>query len=336
MSNGNQGTSHIPECLLAFRQTAPGPDCPDRERLEWLAAGLVEAGEAQELLDHAATCDCCGGRLREAVQDLGKPLTREELALAAASRMADPRRRRAFARRLAGTRRRGLWDWLRRPSPLWLAPAGALATLLAVSGAFLMQGFNSLAAARRLTNRACAASRVMPLRFAAVDYAAVTTERGGEASHLSQPAVLFEAEARVKRGVDAHPNDPLWLDLEGRLDLLNGKEDAAIAELERAHALRPRDPYILSDLGAAHYQKAEKAGDDAQEYAAALAAFSKGLALKSNDPVLLFNKALTAEQMHAFGQAQAAWRAYLQADPRGRWAQEGRTHLESIRSKPGR
>lgn len=333
MSKGQNDTGGFLQLLRAPGRAEPGPECPEEERLRLLAVGLADPSESLELLAHAATCDCCGPVLREAVEDLTGPPTTEEVKVAAATRLARRRHRRALARQLAGPpRERVSLDWIRRPLTLWLAYSGALSILLAAFVPGLIQHFSSLAIAQRATNRAYLASRALPLRFAGVGYALVTVERSVETSRLGGPAELLDAEALVKHGVDAHPDDPQWLQLEGRLNLLEGNEDAAIAELERASSLRPGDAELLSDLGAAYYQKAGKT-DDPQFYAQAFESFSKGLERKASDQVLLFNKALGAQRIAAPHVEQEAWEAYLRVDSRSGWANEARRDLDKVKQK---
>jgi cytochrome c-type biogenesis protein CcmH/NrfG len=280
------------------------------------------------MLAHAATCDYCGPLLRETVQDLGVAPSSEEIELAAASRLANPRQRRAFARQLAGEPPRRRW-WPSIPKPVaWLAPAVALAGLAAF---FIQTQWNGVAVAERLTNQAYTARRTLAMRFPGAAYAPPQgVEMGGETSRLNQPPELYDAEAKIRRGLEAHPDDPHWLRLQAETDLLQNRVQAAIAGLQRAHALRPEDPYILSDLGIAYYQKAQN-GDDPY-YAQAFQVISEGLRLRPKDPVLLFNQALAAGYLHAFSVERDAWEAYLQVEPKGGWADEARRRLAAVRT----
>src|ERR1039458_8857918 len=142
-----------------------------------------------------------------------------------------------------------------RPGCLAVA-GGVLASLF-----FQMGWLGGVPGAQRLTCRAYAEHRESPMRLmACAAYTPMHTERGTESSRLIRPDLL-EAEARVARGAETHPNDPAWLRLQGRADLLGGKKEASIAKLEQARALRPKDPSILSDLGMAYFQKAERTHD---------------------------------------------------------------------------
>src|SRR5215469_13577599 len=98
MSNKIQLTNDpLLTSLSKAKNRHPRPDCPDEEQFRLLSVGLEEPSTTRQLLNHAAECDWCGTILREAVQDLAVPPTREETAFAALSSLANPRQRRAFA-----------------------------------------------------------------------------------------------------------------------------------------------------------------------------------------------------------------------------------------------
>lgn len=313
-----------------------GSQCPDEERLRLVVAGLAAESEARELLAHAATCVPCGTVLREAAEDFDSPPTEEELAVAANCRLASAENQRAFAERLAGSARA-------RPTPvpipapkpvlkwkLWGA-AAAMAAAIGAAGIFLWP-----ASPERLLARAYTEYRPMEMRLPGAAYGPVRTERRdrGELPILGS-ADLHEAEARILREVETHPDDPEWLHLQGRVHLLTEKPDEAIAVLERAHALQPKDAYILSDLGAAWFQKAQRAGKvgDLKSYSSAYEYLSQGARLKPADPALVFNRALAAEHIFAFNEARDGWDAYLRLDSKSPWAKEARTHLEEVKKK---
>jgi tetratricopeptide (TPR) repeat protein len=155
------------------------------------------------------------------------------------------------------------------------------------------------------------------------------SERGAGSSRLSQPPELMEAEARIARAIATHADDPEWLHLQGRADILEGKEEAAIAELERAHTLRPNDASVLDDLGIAYFQRAQKT--DPKFYRSAFEYLSQGVRLKPNDAALVFNRALAAEKIFAYTESRDAWEAYLKLDSTSGWATEARAHLDAVK-----
>ncbi|MGE5321803.1 MAG: hypothetical protein ACM3SW_03020, partial [Actinomycetota bacterium] len=78
-------------------------DCPEESVWLELAAGLVDGSRLSELTEHAARCDYCGMRLREAAEDATTQPTEEVEAVVASLGTAQPDRQRAVATSLAGT-----------------------------------------------------------------------------------------------------------------------------------------------------------------------------------------------------------------------------------------
>ncbi|MGA2590970.1 MAG: hypothetical protein ABSH32_13710 [Bryobacteraceae bacterium] len=314
---------------LAHRRPKKTRRCPDEDRLRLLLPGQVEPKEAEKLLTHAAECDWCGAVLREAAQDLAEPPTGEEEELAGKGRFADPGRRREFVERITGGGRTDPKPWLlilRRPA--WGLAAAAL--VVAGGGVSYQQWARGPARTERLLAQAYTERRQMEMRLPGAEWGRVRTQMGVESSSFNQPLELTDAISNIKRGIAGHPDDPNWLKLQGEADLLDGKEEAAIAELERAHALRPADASILLDLGTAIFQKAEKA-DDPQLRAQAFERFSEGWRLRPDDPALLFNRAVAAQKMYAYTEARDDWDAYLRVDSTSGWVQEARQHLDEVK-----
>jgi tetratricopeptide (TPR) repeat protein len=298
--------------------------------LRLLLPGQVEPKEAEELLTHAAECDWCGAVLREAAQDLAEPPTGDEEELAGKGRFADPGRRREFVERITGG---GRTDPKPSPPilrwwPAWGVAAAAL--VVAAGGVSYQQWARGPAHTERLLAQAYTERRQMEMRLPGAEWGRTQTQRSAESSSFNEPQALLDAKSNIKRGSDAHPDDPRWLKLQGEADLLDGNVDTAIAELERAHALRPADASILLDLGTALFQKAEKA-DDPQLRAQAFERFSEGVRLKPDDAALLFNRALAAQKMYAYTEARDDWDAYLRVDSRSGWAEEAHRYLDEVK-----
>lgn len=305
-----------------------GSQCPDEEPLRLVAAGLAGEAETDALLAHAATCVWCGRVLRETAEDLGAPPSEEELAIAAKSRLGDADNRSAFAGRLAESAAPVPMPRPALRSRRWGA-AVAMAAAISALGVFLWP-----ASPEQLLARAYTEYRSMEIRLPGAAYGPVRTVRKSGTLPILESPDLHEAEARILRGIAAHPDDPKWLHFEGRMHLLTGKPDEAIAELERAHALRPNDAYILSDLGAAWFQKAGQAADhagDLRSYSSAFEFFSQSARLKPDDPALVFNRALAAEHIFAYNVARDAWEAYVRLDATSAWAREARDHLDKVK-----
>lgn len=326
-TNGGDPIERLQAGALAHRRPQKKQDCPDEDRLRLLLPGQVEPEEAEKLIAHAAECDWCGTVLRETAQDVGGPPTEEEERLAGKSRLADPRRRRELAERIAGPK---------QPDPkkgfpiLRWWPAAGLAAAALVGGVSYHQWTRSPAHTAGLLAQAYTKQRPMEMRLPGAKWGRQRTQMGANLSSSHEPPELLDARSNISRAIEAHADDPRWLQLEGRADLIEGKEGAAIEELERARSLRPADATILADLGAAYYQKAAKA-DDPESYGLAYQRLSEGLRLTQDDPTLLFNKALAAEHIQTPTVAQEAWEAYLKLDSSSEFAGEARRHLGDVK-----
>lgn len=329
MANGDTADRDLREHLRADGKANKAPGCPEEDRLRFLAVGLVDPAEARDLMAHAAGCDWCGAVLRQAAQDLIEPPTGDEMESAQSSRLAKPGDRRRLAARLAPPSRSvpSPRPWVLR----WWPAAAALAAALVVGVVFKTQWTGGAAGAGRLLCRAYSDRREVEMRLSGCTvYGPMRSERGAGSSRLSQPPELMEAEARIARAIATHADDPEWLQLQGRADILEGREEAAIAELERAHTLRPNDASVLADLGTAYFQRAQKTADP-KLYASAFEYLSQGVRLKPNDAALVFNRALAAEKIFACTEARDAWEAYLRLDSTSGWATEARAHLDAVK-----
>jgi tetratricopeptide (TPR) repeat protein len=325
--SGGDPIGRLQAGALAHRRPQKTRGCPDEDRLRMLLPGQVEGEEADELLTHAAECDWCGTVLREAAQDLIEPPTREEEELAGKARLADPRRRRKFAERIV----KPAQD-VPRPFYLrWgLAWSLATATLVAVGGVSYQQWARGTAHTERLLAEAYTKQRPMEMRVLGAAWGGhERTERGAGSPNLNEPRALLDARSNISRGIEEHPDDPKWLQLRGRAYLLEGNQEAAIVDLERAHTLRPADASILLDWGTALFRKGE--GDDPEARAQAFERLKQGARLNPNDPVLLFNLALAAQSLPVPNEARDDWEAYLRIDSKGGWADEARRHLDEVK-----
>ncbi|HTT60411.1 MAG TPA: tetratricopeptide repeat protein [Bryobacteraceae bacterium] len=329
MKLGDRGEDPIERLragALVHRRPQKTRNCPEEDRLRMLLPGQVEPEEAGRLLDHAAECDWCGTVLREAAQDLTGPPTDEEEELAAKARLSDPGRRRELAGRIVrGKKTAQPWSFI-----LQWWPAAGLATAALVGGVAYQQWTLGVAHTAGLLASAYTKQRTLEMRLPGAKWGPVRTQLGTETSSFNEPRDLIDARSNISRGMDAHPDDPRWLQLAGQADLQEGKEEAAIEELERARSLRPADATILVDLGAAYYQKAAKT-DDPESYSKAYERLSEGVRLKPGDPALVFDQALAAEHIQTPGVAQKAWETYLKLDSGSGFAAEARAHLDSVK-----
>jgi CHAT domain-containing protein/cytochrome c-type biogenesis protein CcmH/NrfG len=304
---------------------------------EWVkaAAGLLEETEAKERMHHAAQCGQCGPLLKAATRSLSDETSPDEEAVLARLRSARPE----WQSQMAGTLRtmerppvsaravtlRAMFRLLR---PVYLVPGFAVLILLC----WLAARFWLPVSSEQLLAQAYTQHRTLEARIPGAEYAPLRVERGSGASNLNKPPSLLEAEAIIAKNLQKDPNDPKWLQARARADLLDGNYDSAIKSLDRALERHPDSPQLLSDLGAAYFERGET-GDRAIDDGRAIEYLSKALSVSPDDPVALFNRALAYERMFLYAQATTDWEHYLRVDPKGAWSDDVRKRLEAIRDK---
>ncbi len=123
------------------------------------------------------------------------------------------------------------------------AGAGLAASLVV---AVALVGWQRMAnTPERLLAEAYGHSRIFELRMPGADFARVTPQahlRGSETGRES--ALLLDARSRIERHLENSPDDPHWLQLEARADVMEEKFDPAIDILDRLVAAGPvnREP----------------------------------------------------------------------------------------------
>jgi tetratricopeptide (TPR) repeat protein len=280
------------------------------------------------LLSHAADCPSCAERLRLLVAGASP----EEEAEAAALSSAGVDWQRNLAARLARTSHRSEGRELgwARPFYLW-AGAGLAASLLLAIG---LTGWWRIAnTPERLLAEAYTQSRIFDLRLPGAGFAEVKPAmhlRGGAAGRES--ARLLDARARIKRHLESAPEDPYWLQLEARSDVLEERFDPAIGILDRLLAAGPVTPSLLLDDAAAYFQRGVATGSE-NDRATALEYLSHADELAPGAPVVLFNEAVVMEDRGQVMSAVETWNRYLRFERDPRWLAEGRRRLEALEQK---
>ncbi len=185
----------------------------------------------------------------------------------------------------------------------WPRAAFTVATLVTLSVLFWM-GTRATrpSTAEQLLAQAYTEHRTLELRMSGAKFGPKQNERGGEGSRLDKPPSLLKAEALIGENLGKSPNDPEWLRAKARADLLDGNYSSAAETLKRALETRPDSPDLLVDLGSAYYMQAEASGRTLG-YCEAIEAFGRALIRNPNDPVAVFNRALSSEQLYLYTQA---------------------------------
>lgn len=311
------------------------PECPPDEVWAQIAVGLATQPAAEGLLSHAAHCGHCGARLREATEDLAGDLKPEEQKLVASLASAQPAGRTRLAEKLSKASRPPARTIPMSNRPVrtevrmrW-AYASAAAVLLGVAG-WMLFAWQLAHSPGQLLASAYSEMRTLEPRIPQAQFGPMRLERGGPGgSRMNTPAALSEAEARISRGLNSNPDDPLWLALKARADLLDWNYESAIRSANRALEQSPDSVAALIDLATAHFERAEKE-QRPLDYGTAVEFLGKALAKSPNEAVALFNRAIAYEKLSAYHEALADWEHYLTLDPKGGWADEARRRRDAV------
>ena len=323
--------------ILRMRVPNPSPPTPqcvgDIERLE-AAAGLLPEAKTKELMKHAAQCGHCGPLLKKVAEALVDEATPSEEALLASLQSTRPEWRKNMVATLRdsvgqGQQKRPWW----RAMLAWPTPAYAFAGIAAIAiVAWISVLRLHTPSAEQLLAQAYSEHRTLEVRIPGAKYAPVHEQRGIGQSDFDKPQSLLKAKDLIGEELSKTPNDPRWLQAGARAELLDGNYEAAIKSLQQALKVQPDSPSLLADLGSAYFVRAEFANRPI-DYGNALEALGKVLTQTPDDPVALYNQALTCEKMFLYSQAIDDWEHYLKIDPAGAWADEARERLRIIKER---
>jgi tetratricopeptide (TPR) repeat protein len=352
------------EALLQFLATGPHPEpaqnkavdgveagatsenlalpdlCPERGNYLSLAMGNVDQPETDLLLAHATGCEACGSVLAQSIRSLeGSPSPEETAAIAKLIEGASAWQG-AVARDLAasqaqkrpslmGLKRAGLG--LDAPAARvwgrWLAVAACLAVIVSAA-LFAMQWRSGV------TEREIAAAytqlRAMELRIPQAGYAILAPgghTRGG--TKAGTPSPLLAAKERLAEKRKSAPQNPHWLQLQARADILEERYDPAIVVLDRLIAQGPATPDLLADAASAYYQRGLVSGSESDR-ATALSYLKRADAMAPADPVVLFNEAIVMEDRAQTMNAVEVWNRYITVERDPQWLAEGKRKLQAL------
>lgn len=314
---------------------APGPDCV--EQAEWLrmAAEVLPETKTRELMKHASQCGHCGPLLKSAIETLSDEVTPKEDQMLASLKSTRSEWQRGMAQTLQGSARDTNFsrETLSRRWFSWPRQAFAVAGLAAVVGAIWL-GSHILhpPAVEQLLAQAYTEHRTLEVRISGARFAPLRVERGQGESNLDRPPSLLRAEALISENLRKSPNDPTWLRAKAQADLLDQNYESAIKSLEIALESQPNSTLLLTDLASAYFERAEAANRPV-DYGNALECLGKALGKAPDDPVALFNRAVTAEKLFLYTQAIDDWEHYLRVESTGEWADDARRHLAGVKEK---
>jgi tetratricopeptide (TPR) repeat protein len=310
----------------AFAQGTESDHCPDPITWRRMATGQLTPVESETFLLHAASCDKCLSALKS---NVGTAETGDEgvdLPFFPATR--SPQWQHDLALRLAATPRRTSFSWIhlgRRT--LGLIPIAAL-----IVGALIVW-YRHQESPDRLLAEAYAQHRIFDLRLPGARFAPVTP-----AVHLRNSAMvadsplLLNARAEIARQLERSPDDPHWLELQARADLLEENYDPAVDELDRLIASGPVTAGLLVDDASAYFERGTATGSE-NDRAAALNNLRRADELAPDDPVVLFNEALVMEDCSQLINAVETWNRYLRFERDPEWLAEGRRRLQLLEAR---
>ena len=311
---------------------APTTACPMQGEFLRMAIGETRPAEIDALMAHAAVCGNCAARLRQSMRLLGEDPSSEETAEIGNFVLASGDWQRQLAVELARTPHRSVrgktFGW-----PLWAGAALAASLMLAAGVALWWQSANT---PERLLAEAYTHSRAFSLRMPGAGFAEVTPEthlRGGATGHESSR--LLDARSSIEQHLEKAPDDPYWLQLEARADVLEEKFDPAIDILDRLLAAGPVTASLLSDDATAYFQRGAATNSE-NDRATALDYLRRADELTPSDPVVLFNEAVAMEDRGQVMNAVETWNRYLRFERDPRWLAEGRSRLQALEQKLNR
>jgi tetratricopeptide (TPR) repeat protein len=306
-------------------------NCPEVETYLELATGVSAGEDADRLLEHASVCPACAKILTSTLHALEGNPSEEEAAAIAELAGASMDWRRQKARELAATPSR------KRPISAhlffsgqgrWIAGGAIAAGLVLASGFWLWQ--RTVNTPEHQLALAYQESRTLELRVPEAGYAELATSRRtrGEAGDDESPALL-DARARLKRELERSPDDPKWLELRARADVLEERYDSAIDVLDRLRSQGPASPDLLSDLAMAYFQRGLVSGSQVDR-SMALDYLRQADRLAPDEPVVLFNEAIVMEDRGQMMNAVEVWTRYITVEHDPRWKAEGQRKLAAL------
>jgi tetratricopeptide (TPR) repeat protein len=178
--------------------------------------------------------------------------------------------------------------------------------------------------------------RPLEARLTVFDYAPYPRERGGPAQ--VDPTERDRAKRILRDAVMRDESDAAAHHALGLLFLSERQFDDAIREFEEALRLGPADARILSDLGAAYFErgKSEDTSKGPEDNQRGLEFFDRALALDGSRLEAIFNRALLYAEMQEWAKAEQDFRRYLELDRDSRWAEEAGEALKRIEGRKTR
>jgi tetratricopeptide (TPR) repeat protein len=303
--------------LRAEPDTPVGP-CPDDEVLMRIAAAARLGEAAGPALDHVVNCQACAEQLKSYLAIFAEPNTeladlhavsRKPKFLQNGTKFSDDNSRSPGTQnpiRVAGWLKG--WRWVTLPGLVAIV-------LLALIPQLSLQRAKTLVARSEHSSRGS--------RFRLTDQGwAPPPERRSELSSMRSDEELGSA----REWLFFVPRSAAALTVRGRMAMDQSDTTAAIAFFEQAKALRPKDPGMLNDYGAALAAKA-MADRDSAAAIQALALFQEAVRLNSQFAPALFNESLLFDNLGQKAAACSAMQIFLRIENDPQWKTEAHARL---------
>lgn len=323
-----------------MRET-PYPGCPSENTLQELAAGIGPPESAEATTEHAAHCDFCGPLLSRYIREFSEALEADDTALLDQLETSKPGWQKNFVRRYVPLSESKPPWWIF--TGFWPRLATAAVAVLAVAfGLYLFLHHDDLSQAQQLVASAYAERRTTEMRLTGVpytQYSPVSVQRSADAgtSLAYQRPSLLRAGAAVgdKIKSDSHL-DPRWLQVKGRVDLLEATPTSAAdaqGVLEKARAQGLNSPSLNIDLAASLFERAnnEENPDFSPTMNLLRMVLEDPKVSKDEQQAALFDLGIVYQKSKMFDLAIETWEKYLQLDSSSAWANEARERLESAK-----
>lgn len=307
---------------------APGQDCPGDDDLRNLAAGLCPPDQASKLTQHAAQCGHCGPLLRMFTEDFSDELSADDQSILGKMKSSSAGWQRTLVQEMVEKLEKKPFAWR------WLLVPAALAACAAIAFAVWYSQRETAEKVGKLLAQAYTENRQLEMRIPYAKHAEFHQLRSGDAeSLLNSPASLRKAAGEIQSQLARNPDDPKWLLLSARLDLLDWHYKAALATLDKIEDEKANDSAdALVTRALALYEEAESE-PNYRAYGEAVDLLGKVLQKNPEDAIALFNQAIACEKIPAYECASSDWERLLRIEKNPGWSGEAQEHLKRIREK---
>ncbi len=324
--------SHLTRVTDKSVTTAARPDCPTEDQLRDLAAGICPPGKVPAILQHVSQCDHCGPILRMFTEDFDEDLSTlpvEDQDILGKLKSSSPSWQKNLVREMqSGSAARPSGFWLR-----WLLVPATAAACAAIAFSVWYNQRETPEKVEKLFAQAYTEHRTMEMRWPEAEWADFKQTRSGEtASLLNTPEALRKAASVVSEHLKNNPDDPQWLLLSARLDLLDWHYKSALSALRKIDD----DKSLSSDevrttLALALYERAEFERDQRdQSYGEIVELLGKVLQHAPRDPVARFNRAVACERLRMYACASTDYQSLIELEKGSGWAAEAHEHIGKI------